>query len=353
MDSRINKALLKLKQEGLDALIVSKPANISYLTHSISRDSLLLLSTKQSIYFTDFRYFAETKIKLSKYFKVVKITASALTEIAGSCSKAGLKTVGFEENSLTFKQTRILKETIKDKIGLIPVSGLIESLRETKDKEELSKIRIATDITVKALQFAGSFIRPGMKEIEVAAELESFIRYNGARTSAFEIIVASGPNSSFAHHLTSQRVIKNNEHVLIDIGTDYMGYKSDLTRVFFLGKISVLARRVYSIVKRAQAKAISRIKPQAKLGEIDKASRDVIAKAGFADNFGHSLGHGVGLEIHELPEVFSNNKKLIKTGMVFSVEPAIYLPGKFGIRLEDTIVVNNKGVEVISGSLNK
>ncbi|MFA6349765.1 MAG: Xaa-Pro peptidase family protein [Candidatus Omnitrophota bacterium] len=353
MDTRIKNTLSKLIPDNLDCLIVSSAANISYLTREISRDSMLLLSKKENIYFTDFRYYEEAKQKFKGKFKVEQISGSMLASIAAACNKPGLKRVGFEEERLTYRQFRLLKHRLNEGVELIPVSSYIDAIREVKDKDELAKIRIATAITEKALSFAARMLKPGMKEIEVAAELESFIRYNGGRTSAFEIIVASGRNTSFAHHLTSQRVLKNNEPVLIDIGTDYMGYKSDLTRVFFLGKIPILARKIYTLVVKAQDAAISRIKPGQPLSAIDKAARKVIIRAGFGKYFGHALGHGIGLEIHEKPSVSAANPEVIKPGMVFTIEPAVYIPHKFGIRLEDTVITTKQGVEVLSGSLNK
>ncbi len=353
MDIRIKHVINKLVSSNLDCLIVSLPANISYLSRSISRDSMMLVSKKESIYFTDFRYYEEAKQNFKNRLKVQRTDNTMLAAIAAACNSLKAGRVGFEENHLTCRQLRLLKEKIGNKTELVPIAGAIETIREVKDKEELDKIRTATAITRKALEFAARFLKPGVKEIEVAAELESFIRYNGARSAAFEIIVASGPNTSFAHHLTSQRVLKNNEPVLIDIGTDFLGYKSDLTRVFFLGKIPTLARNIYHIVDKAQDAAIAKIKPGQSFSSIDKAARDIITKNGFGAYFGHALGHGIGLEIHEKPSVSSRNPELLQPGMVFTIEPAIYIPRKLGIRLEDTVLVTKKGVEVLSGSLNK
>jgi Xaa-Pro aminopeptidase len=226
-------------------------------------------------------------------------------------------------------------------------------LRKIKEREELAYLRKAAEIAVRALEFAPSLLLPGRKEAEIAAELERFIRYHGASASAFEIIVASGPNSSYPHHLTSARRLKENEIVLIDIGASYCGYKSDLTRVFFLGKINPLAAKIYAIVRRAQARSIAAIRPGARINKIDQAARQSIARAGYGRFFSHSLGHGIGLEIHEAPSVSPGAKDRLKKGMVFTVEPAVYLPGKFGIRIEDTVLVTEKGAEVFSGALHK
>jgi len=177
----------------------------------------------------------------------------------------------------------------------------------------------------------------------VVAELERFIRYRGAANSAFEIIVAGGANSAFAHHIPGARKLRDRQNVLIDIGVDVCGYKSDLTRVFFLGKINSLTRRIFDIVRVAQDRAIARIRPGVVASYVDSASREFITKKGYGKYFGHNLGHGVGLEVHEAPHISPRSQEILRPGMVFTVEPAIYLPGKFGIRIEDMVLVTDKG----------
>jgi len=187
----------------------------------------------------------------------------------------------------------------------------------------------------------------------VVGEIERFIRYHGASDKAFDIIVASGPNSSFPHHIPSQRKLKKDEPVLIDIGVDYQGYKCDLTRIFFLDRIKGLNLKIYDIVREAQGRAIGKVGPGCKISEIDKASRQYIAEKGYAERFCHNLGHGIGLDVHEAPQISSGEDAFLETGMVFTVEPGIYLPNKFGIRIEDMILVTQEGNEVLSGSIHK
>ena len=204
-----------------------------------------------------------------------------------------------------------------------------------------------------ALRYIREFLSCGRSELEIAAELERFIRYHGAQSASFDIIVASGINSSYPHHLTSPKKLKSGESLVIDMGVNYRGYKSDLTRVFFLGKITLLVRRIYDIVRNAQQKAIARIKPGSSIREVDEAARSYIAQKGYGRYFGHNLGHGIGLEVHEAPKISSRQEGRLKEGMVFTIEPGIYLPGKFGIRIEDLVLVTKKGCEVLSGSLDK
>jgi len=350
---RIKNVCVKLTEQNLDGLILSSPPNITYLTRFSSRDSYLLVSKKGNLYFTDSRYIEEAKIGLKRTAAVKKTNGSVFKIIADACRNLRLKRVGFEERHLPFGEHKKIKEGLNKTVDLIPIHSLVEGLRQIKDAQELEKIRKATRITIEALKFIKNFISPGIKEIEVAAELESFIRYNGALGSAFEIIVASGPNSSFPHHLTSQRRIKNNEPVLIDLGVDYLGYKSDLTRVFFSGKINSLIRNIYDIVLKAQGLAIKKIKPAVSINKIDAAARQHIIKKGYGEFFGHNLGHGIGLEVHEAPHISTQENNPLKVGMVFTIEPAIYLPHKFGIRLEDMVLVTPKGCEVLSGTLHK
>lgn len=353
MNSRLVNLYARLEQVNLDGLLVSSPANISYLTKYPSRDSYLLVSKRGNFYFTDSRYLQECRKRLLNIAKIDLINHSLALPVAHACSKLGLRRIGFEERRLSYADFQRIKAQVGGNINLVPTHGLIEGLRLIKDNQELEKMRIAARITIKALQFIKPHLEPGRKELEIAAELERFIRYEGAHSSAFNIIVASGPNSGFPHHITSHRIMRNNEPVLIDIGTDYFGYKSDLTRVFFLGKINPLARRIYDIVRKANALAIKKIKPGVSFDKIDAASRHYLARSGYAKFFGHALGHGLGLETHEAPRISGRETGELKAGMVFTVEPAVYLPGKFGIRIEDMVLVTQKGCEVLSGSLNK
>lgn len=353
MRSRLQKLLVRLKDEHLDGLIVSSPANISYLGGFTASSAYLLVSNKECVYFTDSRYTEEVRPRLKSLATLKKINGSVFDLIADTCVGLGLKKVGFEERHLPYAEYRKIREHLKAKSYLVPSYNLIESLRQVKDPGETGKIREALRITGLALEFIRDFIRPGLKELEIAGELERFIRYNGAGEAAFDIIVASGPNSAHPHHRPGPNKIQDDEPLLIDIGVDYRGYKSDLTRVFFLDKIKGLSRRIHEIVLGAQEKAIAKIKPGADIAKIDALARNFIADKGYAKFFGHSLGHGVGLETHEAPSISPKNEGLLVPGMVFTVEPAIYLPGKFGIRIEDMVLVTRKGCEVLSGSINK
>lgn len=353
MANRISNFLVKLKQENLDGFIISSCANISYLTEYTCRESYLLISKKANVYFTDSRYIEEAKNNLKGAAEIKKTNGSVFNIIARACLRLGLKRIGFEERHLAFAEYQKIKEGLKKKAELTPSHSLIEELRQIKEPEEISKIKEAVRITAEALKFIKKYVLPGKAELEIVAELERFIRYQGATNSAFEIIVASGQNSSFPHHIPTRRKVKDNELVLIDIGVNYLGYKCDLTRVFYSGKINSLEQKIYGIVLEAQDRAIRKIRPGVSIKEVDAASRQYISQRGFGRFFGHNLGHGIGLEVHEEPNISGENGNAVKTGMVFTVEPAIYLPGKFGVRIEDMILVTKKGAEVLSGAVLK
>jgi len=343
----------KLKSSSLDGFIVSSPSSLSYLTQFFNPDAYLLVSPRGLVYFTDPRYAESARDKLNGILSVRITRGSFFKSIAQACVGLGLKRVGFEERHLPYAEYKKIKEFSAPKVLLVPTYGVIEGMREVKGPEELSKIREALKITSAALGFIKDFIRPGIREIEIAAELERFIRYQGAKGSAFDIIVACGTNSAYPHHSPTSKKLVDNDIILIDAGVDYFGYKSDLTRVSFLGKINSLARRIYAIVAKAQDIAIKKIRPGEKSGAIDAASRKYIAGKGYGRNFVHSLGHGIGLDIHEGPNIYGKNEEILTEGMVFTVEPAIYLPGRFGIRIEDMVLVTKHGCEVLSGAINK
>jgi len=352
MNRRLLNLRAALKKIGLDCLILFSAHNISYLTHFSSRDSYLILGPNKVIYLTDARYTQEAKRYLKGY-AIQEINGSVFDLIATFCTASSYKKVGFEEKQLSVFDYRKLKDAFRGAADLIPVPPLIEEARKIKERTEIDKIRQAVSIAESALVLIKGYITAGVRELEIDAELERFIRYAGASGTAFDTIVASGKNSSFPHHRTCRRMIKDNEPVLIDIGADYEGYKSDLTRVFFLGKINPEVRKIYDIVLGAQDRAIRSIKPGVFINKVDSIARHYIAQRGYGGFFSHSTGHGVGLEVHEVPRISRKEAGILKEGMVFTIEPAIYLPGRFGIRIEDMVLVTRKGCEVISGSLNK
>ena len=349
--SRLDSLLEKLKASSLDGFLISSEANVSYLTGHQTRDSYLLFLPKEAYFITDFRYReeAEKNIPAVKVFQYKNL----FKDIAGLTRRHKIRRLGFESRNLNFAEYARIKEYLGPRVKLIDTFNVIESLRQIKGPQELRALKEAVRITASVFKFLKKYLKPGMSELKVQGELERFIRYQGARASAFNIIVASGPNSSFPHAAISERKIRANEPVLIDLGVEVQGYKSDLTRVFFLDRISSIQRKIYKIVQGAQAQAIEAVKPDLPISDIDFAARSYIKSAGYGKYFGHNLGHGVGLEVHEEPSISAKNKSQVKEGMVFTIEPGIYIPGRFGIRLEDMVLVTRKGFEVLSGIIDK
>lgn len=352
MNSRLKRLHNLLNKNQVEGLLVSHQPNITYLTGFPSSDSYLLISGKGNFLITDSRYYQQLHRNLNKDFNVLMAGKSVFKTIAELGLKLKIKYLGFEAKNLIFAEYQQIKKYLR-RIHFIPTYDLIEELRKIKELGELNKIKEAVNITCQALNYARKIIRPGLCELEIAAELERFIRCKGSRITSFETIVASGKNSGFPHHITSRRKLQSGESLFIDIGVDYGNYKSDLTRTLFLGKIPLVVCKIYNIVLKAQEQAIERIRPGVKISEIDRTARQYIEKQGYGGFFGHNLGHGLGLEVHESPQICLANKKVLQKGMVFTIEPAIYLPYKFGVRIEDDIAITEKGCEVLSGALNK
>ncbi len=347
---RFNKIADLLSTLRLDAMLLSSTPNVSYCAGFHAPDSYLVITKKKAVIITDSRYACDFARKTKPPFIVKEYKGSVFKAIVGILKQMAAKEAGFESRHLTFAECEVFNRLGSKHIKFIPLKETIEPLREIKENEEILDIKKALAITLKAFAFAKKMLKPGVKELEIAAHLERFIRLNGATSSAFDIIVASGPNSSYPHAGITSRVMQKGDAVVIDMGVAYNGYKSDLTRTYFLGKINPIAQKAYRIVSEAQQRAIKAIRPGVTAKSIDSAARDHIAEKGFGKFFGHSLGHGVGLEVHESPSINKKNHRIISANMVFTVEPGIYIPGKFGIRIEDMILVNNFGAEVLSGN---
>jgi Xaa-Pro aminopeptidase len=352
---RIERLLGQFAQYELDGILLSHPANITYLCSYPSRDSFLLVGKAEAVYFTDSRYTDEARAALPSSFIVERIDAANpfIAVLKRSCISRGIKRLGFEERFVSVLEHRKLHEQCAGTVDLVPVVNLVEHLRQIKDADEIAAIRAAVGVTARVYAAARRILKPGITELEAVGELERCIRRNGADGPSFEIIVASGPHGAYPHHISGRRKLRSGDAVVLDMGVVYRGYRSDLTRVFFLGKISALVRRVYEIVREAQEKAIALVRPGLLIADADAAARSFITERGYADAFGHNLGHGVGLETHELPYLSGKSGARFEPGMVVTVEPGIYLPNRFGIRIEDMVLVTGKKGEVLSGAIDK
>ena len=350
MKSRIKQLTAAFHQHKIDAFLVTKDINITYLTDFPACESWLLVGPRRACYITDFRYVHEAREGLMG-INVRCYTNSMVETLIEVIRTMRVKRIGIDTRHLTLSQYRMLERWTPKGIRLIKADDLVEDLRAVKDKNEIQKVKKALRIHKQAHQFIKRNIKPNMKERELLLRLERFVKSKGANF-AFDPIIASGPNSCYPHAKVTERKIRRAEPLLIDMGIDVEGYKSDLTRMFFLGKISALVRQVHDAVYEAQRSAIVKIKAGVPAAEIDGLARNYLKKQRLAKYFGHALGHGVGLEIHESPRLAHNNSSILKEGMIITVEPAVYIPGKFGIRIEDMVLVKKDDCEILSDNIH-
>ncbi|MCD5390500.1 Xaa-Pro peptidase family protein [candidate division NPL-UPA2 bacterium] len=343
---RISKLQRRMKKEGIEALLITNLENLRYLSGFSATAGALLVTDRERILITDFRYLRQAKEEAGN-FKLIRMEDSLTEALARLLKKIDIRKLSFEEDSITFHQYRALKAKLKG-IKLIPVKGMVENLRAIKTRSEIALLGRAAEIADRAFGHILRELRPGLEEREVAAQLEYLMRRLGAERSAFDTIVASGHRSSLPHAKPLRKKMNEGEIILIDMGAVYQGYHSDLTRTVVLGRIRAKQRKIYETVLKAQRRAIKHIRPEVKASSIDRVARDLIQRAGYGKYFGHGLGHGLGMSIHEEPGLRANNERLLQKGMVFTVEPAIYLPGWGGVRIEDVVVVTEDGCRVLS-----
>ncbi len=343
----INKLRQELLRHNLDALLITKGANIAYLS-GFKGEGQLLITPAKKILLTDFR-FKEQAAEETRAFQIRQRQKFRPLEesILRLVKKLKLKRLGFESRSLSYQFYGKLRQALRP-VKLVATGDIVEQLRTIKSGREIKLLKKAAHLAVGTFRFARSIIKPGRKEVEIAGELEHFMRKYNAKGRSFDIIVASGKRSSMPHASASLRTIKDNETVLLDLGCRIHGYNSDLTRMVFLGKISPKIKRIYEIVLRAQELAIKAIRAGEKICQIDKIARQYITKEGLGAFFGHALGHGIGREVHENPSISPENRQTLKAGMVFTVEPGVYIPGMGGVRVEDMVLVTKAGCEVLT-----
>jgi len=322
-------------------------------------EGYLLTNLSDQVYFTDFRsegYYgligrSEAWLFLPNLlFDQARVVTEGFHCLQGPffptlksvIKKSKLKKMGFDPDQLPFSFGQTLMKS-----GFLPVPGLVKRLRLIKDAMEIRRLKEANNLAARGAQFIRKRLKPGVSEKQAAADLGHFFHREGDGLS-FDLIVAAGPNSAYPHHITSNYKMKAGDPVICDIGGLIEGYHSDLTRTYTLGKIGPSFSRIYKIVEKAQKEGIRRLKPGVTAESVDAASRQVIKRHGYGSRFVHSTGHGVGLDIHEDPRIGPGNKVKLKEGMVVTVEPGIYLPGRFGVRIEDTLLLTKSGSELIT-----
>ncbi|RWZ60103.1 aminopeptidase P family protein [Halobacillus fulvus] len=331
----------------LDGLLIMSPKNRKYISGFTGSSGALLITNEEALLITDFRY-TEQANEQAGDFKVVEHKVPMHEEVAKQAEQLGLKKIGFERDHVTYG----IYETFKKALGaeLVPTSGLVEKLRLIKTDEEISILKDAVEIADKAFEHILGYIKPGVKEIDVSNELEFFMRKQGAVSSSFDIIVASGYRSALPHGVASEKEIQSGELVTLDFGALYKGYCSDITRTVAVGDISDELKEIYDTVLQAQLKGMEGLKAGITGKEADALTRDYITEKGYGEYFGHSTGHGIGLDVHEGPGLSFRTEQVLEEGMVVTVEPGIYVPGVGGCRIEDDAVVTKEGNLCLSQS---
>jgi Xaa-Pro aminopeptidase len=340
---RIERLRAMMKDQGLEALFITNSYNRKYMTGFTGTSGYTLITDSGAFLFTDFRYMSQAP-EQAPDFEVIEHAAKPMTTIREKLTELGIGRLGFEPSDVTYGTYLGYKNELGS-IELVPAEPLVEKLRMIKDEDELAIMKAAAKLADRTFEHIAGFLKPGLTEKEVALEMEFFMRKHGATSTSFDTIVASGERSALPHGVASDRVLQANEFVKLDFGALYQGYCSDLTRTVILGKPSDKHREIYQIVLEAQEYALAHIRPGMTGKEADRLARDIIARHGYADKFGHGLGHGLGMEIHEAPRLNPTGDIVLTQGMTVTVEPGIYLPGFGGVRIEDDIVVTDQGVE--------
>jgi Xaa-Pro aminopeptidase len=355
---RVSALQKKLSAEKLDAVLISKMENIRYLSSFSGSTGYMIVDQKNAYIFVDFRYVEQVKKETSK-IEIIHTSRSQSGEVCEFIKKKKYKKIAVEGGHLSLNNFRAFEEQIAKSQKLIAASAFIENERMEKSKDEIALIKKAVDLSDHAFyqmisKGKENFINKS--ESEIAAKLEYYMKCGGAQSPSFESIVAFGTNSAYPHYKPSSGVIVkpkskkagDGSFLKIDFGAKLNGYCSDMTRTVLIGKPSQKHLDIYKIVLEAQLTAISMAKPGMSGMQIDKIARDVITKYGYKDNFGHGLGHGVGLEIHEGPTVSALGEVIVKENMVFTIEPGVYIPGFGGVRIEDIVVMEKKGCKILT-----
>lgn len=339
--NRTDKFRSLLNAKEYDATIIFNRTNITYLSGYTGSETALFITQDKALFLADSRNTLQAKIEANDY-EVIDIGRESLaTAAAELVNKYGCKKVGIEAEVISLATYRNLKKTAD--VSYEDVGKMLLDMRAVKDKSEIENIQKACDIACAALDNVVPLIKPGIKEVDIALEIEYYFKKNGSEGVSFDTIVGFQENAAMAHARPSGRQLKNNEFVLIDFGCKFNGYCSDMTRTFAVGNVSKEQKKVYNIVLDAQKAALDAIVPNMKASSLHNLAKDVIAKAGYGDFFGHGLGHGIGMDVHEAPGVRPNSNDILVPGNVFSVEPGIYLENKFGVRIEDLVYMEENG----------
>lgn len=350
--ARLRSVRRLLEDRHVDCLMVSDAHNRRYLSGFTGSSGYLFVTGADAVLATDFRYVDQAESQAPDF--AIHRIGGRFDWLAGLLSDLGVKRVGFESDDVSVATLEAMKAALREDKGhspapeLVATSDLVSGLRQYKEPEELRLLERASHIADRSFEAVAASMEPGMTEAMVAWELEKAMRDMGAESVSFDIIVGAGENGALPHHRAGERPIRKGDPVVIDMGCVYEGYCSDLTRTIFMGEPDDRFRRVYNTVLLAQLRAERDIRADMTGEEADELARAVIREAGHGEHFGHSLGHGVGLQVHEQPWVSPRSPSVLRDGMVFTVEPGIYLSGWGGVRIEDMVVMEGGRVRVLS-----
>ena len=349
--SRRDTIAAGLAERKLDALLVAFSPNLRYLSGFTGSNGNLLVTRERSILFTDPRYQIQSAQETTCEIRIVKGPLAAAVNAA--IAKLGLRRIGYEPARMSCDLLESLKSKLPMKASLEPAAGWIEELRIVKSAAEIDRIRRSVETNSTAFERTVTRVKAGMKESDLAAELEYRMRRLGAEKASFETIVASGVRSALPHAQPTAARLKTGGLVLVDMGAIQEGYASDMTRMLFMGTPGAKVKRTYRAVLEAQLAAIDAVRPGASATRVDRAAREVLKGYGLDKAFVHSTGHGLGLEIHEPPRIGKRDKTKLQAGMAITIEPGVYLEGFGGVRIEDTVVVTESGCEVLTPTSKK
>jgi len=337
-----------MTQQGLEAILITQAENRYYLSGFTGSAGYLIITTNAAILATDFRYVEQVGRQAPDY-DLRQITGDVATWLPLILAELNIKELAFEAEDLTVSRHNKLQDSTRHLgIKLVATGNIVEKLRTIKEPGEIELITRAVALADAAMDYAASIIQPGLTELALGWEIESFMRTNGSEALPFEVIVAAGPNSSLPHAQPSDRPIGPGEPIVIDIGARIGGYASDLTRTLSAGQPEAELKNIYDIVLQAQVSAEEKITAGKTGHEADSFAREIITRAGYGDNFGHGLGHGLGLVTHEEPRLGPNSTDQLQDNMVFTIEPGIYIPGWGGVRIEDTVVMKDGKISILS-----
>ncbi|NLM52532.1 MAG: aminopeptidase P family protein [Firmicutes bacterium] len=345
---RLNALRQKLQEKNLAAALITDPVNVAYLSGFTGTAGFLVVTEKAAALFTDFRYLEQAQAQ-APAFEIIDVAGKQWEKVNAFLTDHQVQTIAVEKDHLTVHTYDEIARTCAG-IELQKLSSPVAELRRIKSREEIESIKKAQALTDAAFHYILDKVRPGVSEQELALELEFYLRKHGAAGLAFNMIVASGPRSALPHGTASPKVLAEGDAVVFDFGCIVDGYCSDMTRTVFVGRVSQKQRQVYEAVLAAQEKALSELRAGLTGRQAHALARDVLAEHGFAAYFGHGLGHGVGREIHEAPRLSPLSEDVLACGMVVTVEPGVYLPGEFGVRIEDMVVIGENGVENLTKS---